>query len=591
MDAISAVNSAPVRQRAAYHRAALATMRPDLSTWHYALLVLLPLLLLAVNHSWLASSLFLDPYIYLGYYLDLPGHFQALPDNYITTRLPVLLPGWLAHACLPVLAANAVLHLGLYYVCVFCLYRIVTGVAGRRAGLLACILLGANSFFQSAVGTDYTDGYAIAFILTGLDFLQSAARAARPGLRLIGAGAALAALVYSNVFFSLFACLAGLLFMDANRRGRRHSLAAVSVWLVLGFALLTGVFMLVNFGLCGRLWFFLPNAAASIDLARHHTAFRHQGWSWLLEASWLAGPVSAALGGGLCFWMRRGAGPSSGAWTLLWLAFAIGLLLVLERGHVGVIRFWYYATPLLPFVLLFIGQQIGDACAALSGKGFAGVLGVALAAALFIQAAPGQQTAWTIGQWGAFAGPVASGSVAFICLRLCRPGAALLGFVLLWSGSTCWAKAAFRYESPWPEVPAEIYDRIREHDPQRLDVLRAVTDTVRTVQQVEKLTRVRFWYQYDEPLGLVFREIACTNFFNRVNEHFPATTGIDLSSQGNRERPLLVAVLSQQGDVLQQVQAALAPIALSAVPRVERRIHHRRIAFTLIVLEVKPLRE
>ena len=150
--------------------------------WHYALLALLPLLLLAVNRSWLASSLFLDPYIYLGYYLDLPGHLQALPDNYTTTRLPVLLPGWLAHACLPVLAANAVLHLGLYYVCIFCLYRIVTGVAGRRPALLACILLGANSFFQSAVGTDYTDGYAIAFILIGLDFLQSAARAARPSL-------------------------------------------------------------------------------------------------------------------------------------------------------------------------------------------------------------------------------------------------------------------------------------------------------------------------------------------------------------------------------------------------------------------------
>ena len=217
------------------------------------------------------------------------------------------------------------------------------------------------------------------------------------------------------------------------------------------------------------------------------------------------------------------------------------------------------------------------------------MLGVALAAALFIQAAPSQQTAWTIGKWGAFAGPVALGSVAFLCLRLCRPGAALLGFVLLWSGSTCWAKAAFRYESPWPDVPADIYDRIREHDPERLDVLRAVCDAVRTVQRVGKLTRVRFWYQYDEPLGLVFREVACTNFFNRVNEHFPEITGIDPSPQGNSETPL-VAVLSQDVDVFQRAQAALAPLGVSAVPRVQRRIHHRRIAFTLIVLELNRLR-
>src|SRR5207253_9390016 len=76
MDAISDLNSAPVRQRAAQHRTAVATLRPDLSMWHYALLALLPLLLLAVNRSWLASSLFLDPYISLGYYLDLLSHLQ-----------------------------------------------------------------------------------------------------------------------------------------------------------------------------------------------------------------------------------------------------------------------------------------------------------------------------------------------------------------------------------------------------------------------------------------------------------------------------------------------------------------------------------
>src|SRR5947209_9263945 len=75
-------------------------------------LAALPLLLLLVNPSWLSSALFLDPYLYFGYYLDLPGHLSAFPDHYISSRLPALLPGWAAHSLLPTAAANAVLHLG-----------------------------------------------------------------------------------------------------------------------------------------------------------------------------------------------------------------------------------------------------------------------------------------------------------------------------------------------------------------------------------------------------------------------------------------------------------------------------------------------
>src|SRR5262249_9363067 len=154
-------------------------------------------LLLALDRSWLASALFLDPYIYLGYYLDLPGHLRAFPDHYISTRLPALVPGWLAHALLPTAVANLALHLAVYYVAVFSLYWALKPVAGWRAALLAGGILGGSPFFLTAVGTDYIDGYANAYLLLALALLQSAALAQRPAGRLLGAGAALAALTFT----------------------------------------------------------------------------------------------------------------------------------------------------------------------------------------------------------------------------------------------------------------------------------------------------------------------------------------------------------------------------------------------------------
>jgi hypothetical protein len=150
---------------------------------------LLPLGLLAIDPTWFSSALFLDPYIYFGYYLDLPGHLRAFPDHYISTRLPVLLPGWLAHRLLPTAAANAALHLSLYYLALGLGHRLLAAAAGARAALLACLVLGCNPFFLSAVGTDYTDGYAIVFLLAGLACAQSAAAGPRPRAGwLVGAG-------------------------------------------------------------------------------------------------------------------------------------------------------------------------------------------------------------------------------------------------------------------------------------------------------------------------------------------------------------------------------------------------------------------
>ncbi len=543
----------------------------------------LPLLVLALDPSWAGSPAFLDPYIYIGYYLDLPGHLLAFPDHYISTRLPVLLPGWLLHSALPPVAASLLLRFGLYYLSVFSLFASLAAAGSRRAALLAAVLLGSNFFFLGAIGTDYTDGYAIAYLALAQALLQTAARAQRPRPYLAGAGAVVAAVVFSNVFFGFFVALLGLEFLIANTAGRRHRLPRCLAWLAAGFIVMTVALALGNLALGGRFWFFLPSATASVELARTHEAFRHRPWAWLGGAAWLVLPAGVLLGGLLAAWARRREAPA--AWlSLAPLAVGVLGLLALERLNLGVVRFWYYATPLLPFALFAVGRLLGGVCEPLSARAFAAAIALALLAGLAQAALPAQQQGLLPGL-AAFFVPVGLAVAALLVLaRPRRPGLAVPAFVLLLSASGVGAKCTFRYEAPWPQVPREIYDRIRTHDRERTDLLRTVAGVVRSLGELGSPVGVHFWYHYDEPQGLVYREVACTSFLRTVGESFPDPGA--LVDPGRTAGGLRVAVLSPRPDAAAQAEKTFADLGLRGRRRLTRAIHHHRIRFTLTVYDV-----
>jgi hypothetical protein len=207
----------------------------------------------------------------------------------------------------------------------------------------------------------------------------------------------------------------------------------------------------------------------------------------------------------------------------------------------------------------------------------------AILGAVLCAAVRAQQAGWPSASLGRFIGPAAAGVAAFAVLALVRPAAAALtGFLVLLAGSQAWAKAGYRYEAPWPEVPLPLYDRIRDHDRDRFDVLRAVADVYRAVRRVDRAAQLPFWYRFEEPLGLVYRQAACTHFLRCVNEDFPATGG-DLLRSGQR-----VALLSQAPEALRQAEQALAPLGLHVVPLLQKAIHYGRIRFLLTVFEIRP---
>ena len=146
------------------------------------LLLLMPLLLLSINDKWaFTPEGCTDAWAYFGHYLNLAQHLNLFGESYVSNRLSVSLPGYLAYRFLPPLAANYALRLGLYYASVLSLYLIVRWTISPRAGLLAGLSLGCEFFFLRAIGWDYVDGFGISYFLltASLSRLPPAAPAGR----------------------------------------------------------------------------------------------------------------------------------------------------------------------------------------------------------------------------------------------------------------------------------------------------------------------------------------------------------------------------------------------------------------------------
>lgn len=220
----------------------------------------LPGILLLIDPSWFISPLLLDPFIYFGYYQNLPTFIRAFPSDYYGTRLPVLLPGWLAHQALPPLVANAVLRLGLYYTCIFGLYGTLVQSHGRRAAFIAAVLLGTSPFFLGAVGWDYADGFGLAYAFTA-HWLLARSRDSFATRYRLAAGFALACLVFANLFYVVFAffVVAEFLLATPSRGNEKwRALATISI----GVLAATLMMMSISRALGGRFLFFMGSLGA-----------------------------------------------------------------------------------------------------------------------------------------------------------------------------------------------------------------------------------------------------------------------------------------------------------------------------------------
>lgn len=238
-------------------------------TWvlnHYdkLLLFLLPLIITFVNPNWIYNPPVLntvDTWIYTGLFRDFFDFASQFPSNahYFIERLTAILPGYFLYQLFPVEIANAILHLGVYWVTVFALYSVASRLFHRDAAFLSMLCLGSYSWFLRAAGHDYVDGFGIAYFSLSLWFVtQSVYRPAVYKRNLFFAGISLGAMIVSQPFLGVFAIVIGLYYLMMNLKNYHNNLFLSFVHTVLGALFLLGILIFLNF-----IWFDEPNIFAN----------------------------------------------------------------------------------------------------------------------------------------------------------------------------------------------------------------------------------------------------------------------------------------------------------------------------------------
>jgi hypothetical protein len=238
-----------------------------------------------------------DPGLYLGYFLNLPILLHRFGPDYHGMRLPWVLSGLIVHQFLSPSVAQLVLVFGFHLLSVISLYLIVMPRHGRLVGLLSTLFLTFNPAWIGAVTRGYVDGPAIAFQFASIAVVMNVDR-----FRTIWTAGLLEGLFASLAFYThpVVGAFTGVAYLAClvAQRTRWRTVIQMSSGVVVGFAAST-----IALGLASRFFggpFLFP--LVSVDFGRRALsgfglAYRRPIGEWLPAAYMLFPPLSLLCSG------------------------------------------------------------------------------------------------------------------------------------------------------------------------------------------------------------------------------------------------------------------------------------------------------
>jgi uncharacterized membrane protein len=486
-------------------------------------LLLLPVALLVLNDSWAFTRAEegLDPWFYTGLFLHFPGHIREFADSYYAARLPHVAVGAAAHALFGLPLAAYALRLTYWYLAVLSLYGTVRRTSGSDiAAFVTAVVFGTSVYFLWAIGWDYVDGAAVAF-LCGAGYFLCVGSAHRLSMQAIGGILQLCAVsTYVGLAF-----LVPLQLAHASVVRRRERLPPLSAGgLAVGWTI-----GLVAFAVLSRLAgasfnYMAPQLRAGAAQSTNREQYITPISVWILDATWLFLPLLTSLCAAalLAVLVRRTAG-----WRELWLTRGVSeavLLLVTVAVFVAAeLRgFWflqlsYVSIYMMPFAALGLGAVLAWVFASLEVRRArlvaAGTLVVALLPFVTFVSTWYPRCIPKCVPWEPL-GLVVFGtvSVLFVAAIVVRRAAVAVASVLILLG----ANLIFADQRALDIPSADRRERY---------------ETVVTASQMVGARfpdeRVRFWYDFNVELGEIYRSIASTYIWSLslVGEDFPSLTG------------------------------------------------------------------
>lgn len=241
----------------------------------------------------------LDAFMYAGYFWHYPEHVAALEDHYKISRLPWILPGYLAHQLWGVVGASLALAYATTAGSAAGLYLLVReALADRRAAAVVAVAWACCTGAHGVGGWNYQVLAASGYYLAAAWLVVRAARRATPATSAAPAGALLASALHTHLLLVMLVPLLALLYWAARPPGRAPSSdARAAAWLATGALALTLVLAAVN-GATGGAWlFFMPQITQAQRLA---VPGNNPWWiadvaAWLPSARYLVVPTACLV--------------------------------------------------------------------------------------------------------------------------------------------------------------------------------------------------------------------------------------------------------------------------------------------------------
>ena len=571
----------------------VSRIRVFFSTMDRNLLVLvgLPILFVILNGSWFLSTVlknYIDPWIYFGYFLDLKQHLNTFNGTYYGTRLPWILPGFLAYRLFPPLIAAYILHFTLHYATTIPLYQILKRMINQQAALLAAILMGCYYFFFEAIGSAYIDGAGVSYLMLTLLMLTPGARESYTRLRLNSAGIFYGCLIYTQLFLTVYTPFIILYYLFINRtHDKLLSLKLHLKHFLTGFLGITLFLCMINYSLNDTFFFFIP----ILKWTGNFVISGVNPWwvpisTWLSrDTLWILLPTIMFLGSVLTLiFHRRIRSIHNYKFVLFFQVYFILYMLlhlVLELTvKQPVLQLHYYASYLMPALFLAMGSQLSIATAAMNKKRFYWFLCsiIAISCLTYIPFINLQENRSLIFYLIGLSTVLGLGGLISIINpsnTYKKLGAYLIPISLIAINMIC------ANSLPW-HAPA------RNSDLQKKAFL-SVIDSMRTVQSVDPQGNTLFWYDGCSSFGSIFRAVASTYLwgYRLINEEFP-----QINNRLTSRLPALndqICILSNDPNVVEQANQNLAPINLKGEVVKEKMIQQGHVGYKLTFIKICPL--
>ncbi len=134
--------------------------------WPVGLLLIWVALLLALSPEWIFTPVsFVDPAVYIGWFLH-PAHYRAIfPFAHAGDLLPFIMPNALAYHLAGPVIGNVIIKTVTLFLSALCMLTIVRKLFNLQSALICVIAFTCSRYVLMAIGADYTDGRVMLYLL------------------------------------------------------------------------------------------------------------------------------------------------------------------------------------------------------------------------------------------------------------------------------------------------------------------------------------------------------------------------------------------------------------------------------------------